>query len=60
MKLSDLNVLLKIENDKVGVLYCGKYQNCVKAKSSPDAFGEVIMKIGDTMNTKGLYPENVE
>lgn len=49
MKLSDLNVLVKIVDGTLKIVYIGKYEKCVLAKDQND-YTELILTVGQVIN----------
>lgn len=50
MKVEDLNVLVRIQNNTISILKFGSYRSCVETKNQ-DSITELILKVGDTVNT---------
>jgi hypothetical protein len=56
MKLTDLNVLVKICNDTLKIMYIGKYEKCVLAKN-PEDNTELILRVDQVVNLNIIIPE---
>jgi hypothetical protein len=59
MKLGDLCVLVRMDSDKMTVLYMGGYSACVKRRTK-DSFRELILKVGQSVNILNLELNTLE
>jgi hypothetical protein len=57
MKLSDICVLAKIKDNRITILYCGKYSECAKRRNKDNDMSELIMRQNDSVNISGLSAE---